>query len=106
MSHEWEESKPVHPYDGTFGEPEHWLMYTTDECLRILAGSGFIDPVFEERRGNGLLEKRCTVTGPDGKRHNAGERLRMIFKAERLERLCQDRGDAVLGMLRRHESPE
>jgi hypothetical protein len=99
--HPWEECEAVHPYDGAFQNVRTHPIYTTEECLRILAASGFIDPAFESKGYNGLETRRCVVTGPDGERHNAGEVLALIFKAERLERLCQDRSDAVLGMLRR-----
>jgi len=92
---------PVRPYDGAFSNVRGQPVYTTDECLRILAASGFTKPIFTETSGNGLAQRWCTVTGPDGERHNAGKVLTAIFKAERLERLCTDRSDAVLGLLRR-----
>jgi len=101
MSYEWEETKPVHPYDPVFLHVDRQSSYTTEECLRILAASGFADPVFTTRGGNGFEHRRCWVTGPDGERHLADAALALIFKAERLERLCQDRGDAVLGMMER-----
>lgn len=43
----------------------------------------------------------CTVTGPDEQVYDAAQVLQAIIKAERLERLCQDRSDAVLGILNR-----
>lgn len=100
---DWEKSEAVHPYDGVFRDVHKVGQYTTNECLRILAASGFHRPEIETRGGNGITASRCWVTGPDGERHNAGTALAFIFKAERLERLCQDRSDAVLGMMRRGE---
>lgn len=104
----WLEREVEHPYDGVF-QKTNWAVhgqrhaYTTRECLRILAASGFVAPVFARAEHALGWQERCTVTGPDGERYNGGEILALIFKAERLERLCQDRSDAVLGMLRRGE---
>lgn len=98
---DWREEDPVRPFDGAFSSVRVQPIYTTDECLRILAASGFTDPVFEEKGHNGFVRRRCWVTGPDGERHSAGDVLATIIRAERLESLCRDRGDAVLGMLRR-----
>lgn len=104
----WHERNPVRPYDGVFecvnSERHRCRCYTTDECLRILAASGFTDPVFEWASQGPVANERCMVTGPDGERHNGGQVLALIFRAERLESLCKDRSDAVLGMIRRENS--
>jgi hypothetical protein len=78
-------------------------QHTTEELLRILAANGFKAPVFEQRMGAPIqtVYRRCMVIGPDGERHDAARILPLIFKAERLERLCQDRSDVVMGMLAR-----
>jgi len=95
----WEPCDAVHPYDSVFREIH--ARYVTEDCLRILAASGFIEPRFESKYRGGMSSRRCWVTGPDGERHSAADVLHFIFKAERLERLCQDRSDVVMGMLRR-----
>jgi hypothetical protein len=99
----WQTCDPVHPYDGVFRfVNETGVVFTTEDCLRILAANGFTEPVFETN-GSSYEQRRCWITGPDGERHDGATALAVIFKAERLERLCQDRSDAVLGMLRRKE---
>lgn len=94
---------PVRPYDAAFrnvrdaaGIPK----FTTDDCLRILAANRFTNPTFEEPSPQ---SRYCYVTGPDGKKYNASDVLQAIVKVERLERLCQDRSDAVVGLLNRKD---
>jgi len=92
---------PIHPFDPAFAIVRNTgglPRLTTQDALRILAANRFRNPVFHDTgAGN------CDVTGPDGRTYNAEEVLRAILMAERLERLCQDRSDAVIGMLNRND---
>lgn len=97
----WKPTEPVHPLDAALYVDRSRQPFTTGELLRILAVNGFVQPTFECAIGNGFEHRRCTVVGPDGERHLAGRVLEAIFRAERLERLCQNRSDVVMGLLAR-----
>lgn len=94
---------PVRPYDEAFRDVRNASgipRFTTDDCLRILAANRFTNPKFVE---NTPGSRYCYVTGPDGNTYNGCEVLEAIVKVERLERLCQDRSDAVVGLLNRKD---
>lgn len=93
----------VRPYDEAFRDVRDAAgipRLTTDDCLRILEANKFRNPQFERRRSGYRV---CYVTGPDGKKYDACQVLEALVKIERLERLCQDRSDAVVGLLNRKE---
>jgi len=106
----WQPRNPTRPYDDVFlgvGQVaprcKHHF-YTTDECLRILAANGFRNPEFQFAGDYCWSHQlRCLVIGPDGEKYDGREVLDLIFRAERLERLCRDHSDAVMGMLRRQK---
>lgn len=105
-TYEWTKRDPTHPYDDALRgswtlSPSGVMLYTTSECLRILEANGFKDPVFQWKGSFYVHDARCIVTGPDGLRYDGRKVLGLIFKAERLERLCRDRHDVVMGMLHR-----
>lgn len=103
---DWKPYEPSHPFEGPLSLfASSGPHFTTAECVRILAANGFRDPVFEQAEHEHIgVTRRCTVVGPDGERHLAGKVLEVILRAERLEQLCQDRSDAVMGLLRRDPS--
>jgi len=95
---------PVRPYDPVFSalrSTEGLSHLAADDALRIFEANRFQKPVFYE--GPSPILSRCEVTGPDGRIYDGAEVLRAIIMTERLERLCQDRSDAVVGLLNRKD---
>jgi hypothetical protein len=96
----FEKREPVHPYDPEFQQirDKGIPRLTTNDCLRILEANQFTDITLYHSTKDG------TAKGPDGRTYYVAEVLMAILKIERLERLCQDRSDAVVGLLNRKEA--